>query len=298
MTEETIDQISDADVFNEAIADAPKVETEAPEKEQTEEAKAEDRVRDEKGRFVAKDKDEEPGDESPPVAEAALEEAPPEPVKEKPDHIPSWRLKEEADARREAMQRAEAAERTAQQFQAQLAQLQQQLQALQPQPEPIDIFANPEAYTARVEQTMEQRLKAMEGNFSLRLAHYKHGELFGEAWQEMTSRTQSGDDSMRQQVLASNDPGETLVTLYQREKVVKEVGPDPIAYKSKILEEALKDPQFLAKAMQTARQTAGAQPTNNKIDLPPSLNKVASAHSGDDGDDSDSSVFNYAIGRR
>jgi hypothetical protein len=50
--------------------------------------------------------------------------------------------------------------------------------------------------------------------------------------------------------------------------------------------------------MQSARQTAGASHTNNKIDLPPSLNKVASAHSGDDGDDSDSSVFNYAIGRR
>ena len=49
MTEETIDQISDEDVFNEAIAVEPKVEAEAPEKEQTEEAKA-DRDRDEKGR--------------------------------------------------------------------------------------------------------------------------------------------------------------------------------------------------------------------------------------------------------
>jgi hypothetical protein len=291
MTEETIDQISDADVFNEAIAVEPKVEAEAPEKEQTEEAKAE-RERDEKGRFVAKEADEVAGDEPAPVTEAAVEEAPPEPVKEKQDNrIPLTELLNEREKRQNA-------ERERQAVQQQLWQLQQQLQAQQQPAEPIDIFANPEAYTAQVQQTMEQRLKAMEGNFSLRLAHYKHGELFGEAWQEMTSRTQSGDDSMRQQVLASNDPGETLVTLYQREKVVKEVGPDPIAYKSKILEEALKDPQFLAKAMQTARQTAGAQPTNNKIDLPPSLNKVASAHSGEDGDDSDSSVFNYAIGRR
>jgi hypothetical protein len=295
MTEETLDQISDADVFKEAVADAPKVEAEAPEKEQTEEAKTEDRTRDEKGRFVAKDKDEDVGDEPAPVAEAALEEAQPEEApkeeKKQDNRIPLTELLNEREKRQNAERQREA-------VQQQLWQLQQQLQAQQQPAEPIDIFANPEAYTAQVQQTMEQRLKAMEGNFSLRLAHYKHGELFGEAWQEMTSRTQSGDDSMRQQVLASNDPGETLVTLYQREKVVKEVGPDPIAYKSKILEEALKDPQFLAKAMQTARQTAGAQPTNNKIDLPPSLNKVASAHSGDDGDDSDSSVFNYAIGRR
>jgi hypothetical protein len=293
MTEETIDQISDADVFNEAIAVEPKAEAEAPEKEQTEEAKAE-RERDEKGRFVAREADEVAGDEPAPVPEAAVEEAPLEEApkeEKKQDHrIPLTELLNEREKRQNAERQREA-------VQQQLWQLQQQLLAQQQPAEPIDIFANPEAYTARVEHTMEQRLKAMEGNFSLRLAHYKHGELFGEAWQEMTSRTQAGDDSMRQQVLASNDPGEALVTLYQREKVVKEVGPDPIAYKSKILEEALKDPQFLAKAMQTARQTAGASPTNNKIDLPPSLNKVASAHSGEDGDDSDSSVFSYAIRR-
>jgi hypothetical protein len=289
MTEETIDQISDADVFKEAIAVEPKVEAEAPEKEQTEEAKAE-RERDEKGRFVAKEADEVAGDEPAPVPEAALEEAPPEPVKEKPDHIPSWRLKEEADSRREAERRALA-------YEQQLSQLQQQMQAMQQPKEPIDIFANPEAYTQSVEQQMTEKLRAMEANFSLRLAHNKHGEVFTEAFEEVMQRPLQ--DPMRQQVINSPDPGETLVSLYQRERTLKEVGTDPAAYKAKILEDALKDPSFLAQAMQTARQTAGAQPKpNNKIDLPPSLNKVASAHSGDDNDDSDGSVFNYAIGRR
>jgi hypothetical protein len=289
MTEETIDQISDAEVFQ-ASLDAPKAETEAPEKEQAEEAQTEDRVRDEKGRFVAKEKDEEVGDEPAPVPEAALEEAPPEPVKEKPDHrIPLTELLNEREKRQNAERQREA-------YEQELSQLRQQMQALQQPREPIDIFANPEAYTQSIEQQMGEKLRAMEANFSLRLAHNKHGEIFTEAFQEVMQRPLQ--DPMRQQVINSSDPGETLVSLYQREKVVKEVGPDPIAYKSKILEEALKDPQFLAKAMQTARQTAGAQPTNNKIDLPPSLNKVASAHSGDDNDDSDGSVFNYAIGRR
>jgi hypothetical protein len=291
MTEETIDQISDADVFKEAIAVEPKVETEAPEKEQTEEAKAE-RERDEKGRFVAKEADEVVGDEPAPVPEAALEEAPLETPKEekKQDHrIPLTELLNEREKRQNA-ERERAA------YEQELQHLRQQMQALQQPREPIDIFANPEAYTQSIEQQMGEKLRAMEANFSLRLAHNKHGEIFTEAFQEVMQRPLS--DPMRQQVINSPDPGETLVSLYQREKVVKEVGPDPIAYKSKILEEALKDPQFLAKAMQTARQTAGAQPTNNKIDLPPSLNKVASAHSGDDTDDSDGSVFNYAIGRR
>jgi hypothetical protein len=291
MTEETIDQISDADVFKEAIAVEPKVETEAPEKEQAEEAKA-DRDRDEKGRFVAKDKDEEPVDETPPVAEAALEEAPLETPKEekKQDHrIPLTELLNEREKRQNA-------ERDRAAYEQELSQLRQQMQALQQPREPIDIFANPEAYTQSIEQQMGEKLRAMEANFSLRLAHNKHGEVFTEAFNEVMQRPLQ--DPMRQQVINSPDPGETLVTLYQRERTFKEVGNDPTAYKSKILEEALKDPQFLAKAMQTARQTAGAQPTNNKIDLPPSLNKVASAHSGDDTDDSDSSVFNYAIGRR
>jgi hypothetical protein len=291
MTEETIDQISDADVFNEAIAVEPKVEAEAPEKEQTEEAKAE-RERDEKGRFVAKEADEVAGDEPAPVPEAALEEAPVETPKEerKQDHrIPLTELLNEREKRQNAERQREA-------YEQELSQLRQQMQALQQPREPIDIFANPEAYTQSIEQQMGEKLRAMEANFSLRLAHNKHGEVFTEAFQEVMQRPLQ--DPMRQQVINSPDPGETLVSLYQREKVVKEVGPDPIAYKSKILEEALKDPQFLAKAMQSARQTAGAQPTNNKIDLPPSLNKVASAHSGDDNDDSDGSVFNYAIGRR
>jgi hypothetical protein len=288
MTEETIDQISDADVFKEAVTVEPKAEAEAPEKEQAEEVQAE-RDRDEKGRFVAKDKDEEVGDEPVPVPEAALEEAPP-PVKEKSDNrIPLTELLNEREKRQNAERQREA-------YEQELSQLRQQMQALQQPREPIDIFANPEAYTQSIEQQMGEKLRAMEANFSLRLAHNKHGEVFTEAFQEVMQRPLQ--DPMRQQVINSPDPGETLVSLYQREKVVKEVGPDPIAYKSKILEEALKDPQFLAKAMQSARQTAGAQPTNNKIDLPPSLNKVASAHSGDDNDDSDGSVFNYAIGRR
>jgi hypothetical protein len=290
MTEETIDQISDADVFQEAVAVEPKVETEAPEKEQAEEVQAE-RDRDEKGRFVAKDKDEEVGDEPAPVAEAALEEAPPEPVKEKPDHrIPLTELLNEREKRQNAERQREA-------YEQELSQLRQQMQALQQPKEPIDIFANPEAYTQSIEQQMGEKLRAMEANFSLRLAHNKHGEVFTEAFQEVMQRPLS--DPMRQQVINSSDPGETLVSLYQRERTYKEVGTDPAAYKAKILEDALKDPSFLAQAMQTARQTAGAQPKpNNKIDLPPSLNKVASANSGDDNDDSDGSVFSYAIGRR
>jgi hypothetical protein len=281
------ESVTGQEIFNEAVADAPPqeevapepVKAEEPKAEAPEESKAEGRQRDQKGRFAAKE-------EAPPV-EAAVE-----PVETpKQDHrIPLTELLNEREKRQSAERQREA-------YQQQLWQLQQQLQAQQKPEEPIDIFANPEAYTAKVEQTVEQRFKAIEGNFSLRLAHYKHGELFGEAWQEMTNRTQSGDDAMRQQVLASSDPGETLVQLYQREKLMKEVGPDPMAYVNQKLEAALEDEAFLQKAYEKFKAKAGGQSpqAKNKIELPPSLNKVASAGAVDgDTDMSGGSLYHFA----
>jgi hypothetical protein len=280
------EELNDQELFDEAVATEPVAE--APPKEEAEakeETKAE-RERDEKGRFVPKEGKEPSAEE---VVSANVEAPTPieTPKEERPDHrIPLTELLNE----REKRQRAEQ-ERAA--IQQQYYQMQQQLQAMQQPQEPIDIFANPEAYTQSIEQTMSSRLRAMEGNFSLRLASYKHGDTFQEAWQEMVGRTQAGDDSIRQQVLQSPDPGETLVQLYQREKVVKEVGPDPTAYRNKVREDALNDPEFLAKALEKARGVAGTQSTQ-KIHLPPSLNKVAASHSGDNDDASDRGVYSYA----
>lgn len=290
-----MDEVSDQEMFNEAIAKEPIAEAKAeakPDEGKEAEVKAE-RERDEKGRFKSA-KDDNGGDESPPAAEATLEAPKVEQKEPEVHNIPSWRLKEEADAKREAIERATRAEQEAQAFRQQLWQMQQQLQALQQPREPIDIFADPQAYQQTIEQTMSERLRAMEGNFSLRLAAYKHGDTFHEAWAEMVNRSQTGDDALRQQVLQSPDPGETLVQLYQREKVVKEVGTDPTAYRSKVLDEALKDPEFLAKALEQARASAGAQPTQ-QISMPKSLNKVAAAASAGGSDDmSDNGLYHYA----
>jgi hypothetical protein len=285
-SQETIESISDADVFKDAIAPEPVAEAkpESEAKAEADEGKPE-RERDEKGRFKPKD---EGGDENPPAVAALEVPADEQPKAEKPDHrIPLTELLNEREKRQNA-------ERERQAYEQQLYQLQQQLQQYQQPKEPIDIFADPQAYTQSIEQTMSERMRAMEGNFSLRLAAYKHGDTFTEAFQDVMARPIN--DPMRQQVINSPDPGETLVQLYQRERTYKEVGTDPTAYKSKVLEEALKDPEFLARAMQSARQTASAQP-NNKIDLPPSLNKVAAAHYGGGDDDSDRSVYSFATKR-
>ena len=120
--------------------------------------------------------------------------------------------------------------------------------------------------------------RSMEGNFSLGLARSAHKEVFEEAWTEMMTRWQNGDDTMRQQVLQSVDPGETLVGLYKREKVSKEVGDDPAAWLEKKQQEWLDDPEVQAKLLEKARATASTQPTQ-KVKLPPSLNKATGSGS-------------------
>lgn len=280
------EDISDEAIFNEAVAPEPVAEAN-PEKEveaKADEGKAE-RTRDEKGRFKPKDSDG--GDESPPAAEAAPEVPHVELAKEeKQDHrIPLTELLNEREKRQNA-------ERERQAYEQQLYQLQQQLQQYQQPQEPIDIFADPQAYTQSIESTVSEKLRAMEANFSLRLAHYKHGDTFTEAFKEVMQR--SLQDPMRQQVIQSPDPGETLVQLYQRERTLREVGTDPAAFRQKVMEDALNDPQFLAQALEKAKGAARTHPTQ-KIDLPPSLNKVASAASATGDDDfSDRGVYSYA----
>lgn len=296
--EEKSVEISSQEMFDSAVADEPEVEAK-PEEEQTPsepEAKPEgERQRDAKGRFVGKE--EEGGEPTEPEAKAEAEPEPqpeptqPEAEEAKADHrIPLNELLNEREKRQNA-------EREMEQLRQHLWQMQSQAKQATPE-EPVDIFADPDAYQQKVGQTMEDRFRAMEGNFSLRLANYKHGDTFQEAWQDMVNRTMNGDDSLRQQVLNSTDPGETLVQLYQREKVMSEVGNDPMSYVNKKLEEALDNPEFLAKALEKAKAQAGSKPEQNKIALPPSLNKATASASDRDGvDASDEGIYNFATGR-
>lgn len=295
--QENTDQITDAELFEGANEpEAPEV---APEPEETQEAEpSEGRTRDEKGRFKPRLTGEAEGEAvmAEPEAETEREVEEPETVpEERPDNIPSWRLKEEAEARR-------AAEDRARQFETQLAQMQQQLQSLQPKQEPTpfpDIFENPDGLPQYINQVLqeqsskwEQQFRSAVANMSLQRAHDRYGDKFMEAYNDVLQRPM--DDPIRQQVISSPDPGESLVKLYQREQVYSAVGDDPEEFINKALEEALNNDDFLARAMEKAKTKAGAQPTQNQIDLPPSLNKTTAARNQDTADASDAGMWNFA----
>jgi hypothetical protein len=266
------EDIADDDLYDAA--------TEAPEPEVKE-----DRTRDEKGRFAAKEEQEE--------APQSLEAEPELPKEEKVDHrIPLTELLNEREKR-------QAGERRAQQLEQELQTLRQQMQPPRQQ-EPIpDQFQSPEQYNAwvqgqtqQVQQTMEQRLWQQEANFSLRLARAAHGpELFEAAYNATLA-----NPNLARQVANSPDPGEVMVALYKREQVLAQVGDNPETYVQQKLEEALNDPKFLARAIEKARGAASTQPA--QVKLPPSLNKATSAgRAVDTSDMSDGALYHHATGR-
>jgi hypothetical protein len=99
-----------------------------------------------------------------------------------------------------------------------------------------------------------------------------------------------------QNVINSPDPGETLVRWYKREETLRQVGDDTSAYQQRVLEEALNNPEFLAKAIEKAKGVASANPS--QVKLPPSINKMASAASShDESDMSPAALYQYATKR-
>jgi hypothetical protein len=275
MDTEQENTVSEESIYDAAIAPDP-----VPEEAEV----REDRARDERGRFAAKEEQEE----VPPAVEAE----PVEPQAEKVDHrIPLTELLNEREKRQTEQRQREALQR-------ELEQLRQQMQPAKPKEEAPDQFQDPQGYNAFWErriaeqaQTVEQRFRNQEANFSLRLARMEHGEeLFKAAYDAVLSNPHAA-----QAVANSPDPGQTMIDWYKREQVIAQVGTNPEEYVQKKLEEALSDPEFLAKALEKARGVASTQPT--QVKLPPSLNKATAARSAGDNDTSDAGIYHHAIGR-
>lgn len=292
---ELLTEGTDNELFNETSSDKPAA---TPEPEQViEEPGTPDagRPRDERGKFVAKKTEEQA--EQP-------EAKPDEPVEAK-GNIPPARLREEADKRRAAEAREqELLNRLSvleQRMLAQGAQQPQQRQPQQPERKRPDPLLDPEGAEAYDNETRAQERKELDFNLSCRFARLEHKEVFDEAFKAVSTAIQQGDMALQAQIKTSNDPGGDIVRWYQQRKVFSEVGPDPLAYREKLREELLKDPEFIAKAIETARQQAGGQNgsrPNTVTKLPPSLSAVSGGSAKQSGadDNSDASVFKQAFG--
>lgn len=307
----SVPQMDDRDLFQGAVAE------EAPVKEEQSTA---ERERDEKGRFVAKaetppeataepEKVEQPAQPK----EAKIETPPEQPKTEHQDdggNVPSWRLRELREARDAEAARAnqEAQQRYA--LQAQLQQMQDELRKLQqPKQEPVDFYADPEKALQQHLTPMQQQMQTFMADMTLQMSRTaaiaQHGvDKVAEMEKAVAEAMQHNHPDMQtlaMQMRASKDPAGVAMNWYQRSKLVEETGGDIAAYKAKVLEEAMKDPQFQAKVVELIK----GQPVNGAkpapvVQLPPSLNRAPSAgqsNSADDGDMSDRALFRNAMAR-
>jgi hypothetical protein len=267
--EKTVDQLTTDDLFKSAMAEPPAPEPAEP------------------------PAPEPPAPVEPPEPAAAT--VTPPAVPPTPDAIPSWRLKEEAEGRRLAEQRAQALE-------ARLNEIATHIRQQQKQP---DFFENPDAATQALVQRVLQPIVEDQRRQTMYLgkmvAEAKHGEdKVGEAEQSFLKAREAGtlDPADYERVVGSPNRYDAVVQWHKRQSVLTSVGDDPQAWFDKQLEARMADPQFQAKLLEKVKGSAATKPSAVKI--PPSLSRTtaAASNSGDQlGDMSDRSLFEYAMRR-
>lgn len=220
---------------------------------------------------------------------------PPAPAVEPPEAaIPSWRLREEAEGRRVAEDRARALE----------IRLNEIATHLRQQQKPPDFFEGPEQATmALINRTFqpyaEETRKTMM-YLGKMVAEARHGEdkvaeaekVFLEARDRNTL-----DPADYERVVQSPNRFDAVVRWHRKQSVLASVGDDPAAWFDKQLEARMADPQFQAKLLEKVQKDAATRPSITK--LPPSLSKSTAAASNSGGgeisDLSDQSLFAHAI---
>jgi len=280
-------ETNDKELFDSALTDEPvdTVTAEVPEQDQQVDGQA----RDEHGRFAAKQQIE-------PEAAATTE-----PQGKDEAHVPSWRLREEREAREAADRRFNEAQA---QWQRQLQELQSRLPKTE-EPKAPDVFEDPNRFLEHGVRQAVDPIKSEIGQlrefYSRREAVREHGqEKVKAAYDAVANGMQSRDPEVMaiyQRAMQSMDPFGEIVSWHQQKTVFNQIGNDPNAWFEKELEKRLADPQFASAQLQKIQSGVRQQPSGNTIKLPPSIGKVPSSQSASDdaGDMRDGSLFAHAL---
>jgi hypothetical protein len=255
------EELSDDQLFN-ATVDEPEVNPETP---------------------VVEQKTEKPEGEA--VAETPAEKPV---VDDNAPLIPSWRLREIREERDAVTARLAAAE----------ARLAQQPKADTPkveQPDHPDPLLDPKGYAAAVREEIRQEMLADRRETSLQNAWKTYKAEFEEAYNTAQNKPDAVLNARMQQ---SRDPGETLIQWHREKKINTEVGNDLNAYKQRLRDESLKDPEFRKAAMEAWREQAPTQSNGRpRVELPPSLSGTSRAALRSSNEDvSDAELFDQTTG--
>lgn len=278
----------DKELFASAFQD----EAPEPDKVETPEPEQQERPRDEQGRFAPKAREES--------AEPAKTE-PEKPEPKQSEGIPSWRLKEEAEARRAAEERASRVERELAEIRQQLARQEKKAEPEQPAPEPWD--------TGYTEYVLAQATAKLEERYSQALLSLAKETAIARHTEEVVSAAEKAfieaaqnrtlDQADFHRVMNAPNRYAAAVEWHKRQQVMNTVGPDPNAWLEKQLEERLKDPAYQAQLLERIRGTAQQESQQRPLtQLPPSLNRATRASpSAEDDDESDAGLLKSALRR-
>jgi hypothetical protein len=269
------EELNETELFNQSVSDEPVETTETP--------------------VVEAEQDQAAAETDQEATAEATAEKPPIPPK------PEWRLREDAE-------RARAAEAELANERAEKAALRQRLEALErpapkteaTKPTRPDPLLDPDGYAAAIRQELREEVLNERREESLQQAAEADPENFKAAYALAQQRV---DPALKARMQESRNPGKTLLTWYREQKTVQEVGNDPSAWLESKLAERLKDPAFLAKAVEAAQNSARQPPqqTNGRprVELPPSLSSASRSNAAartDNTDVSDSELFRETTG--
>lgn len=212
---------------------------------------------------------------------------PPKPEAKPDDNapVPAGRMREEAELRRRAERERD--------------DLQRRLDALmvrqppQPQtpPQAIDYLDNPKGFVqAELKPILEQmraEFQTQREAMSLDNARTRYGyDKVDAAYQALSQGMSRGDPSakaMLDQAMASHDPYGMITRWHQQNETLRVIGPDPEAYRKRILEEALSDPEYRKRVIEAAKSQAAA--SGNTVARPVVASSPSLANIGGGGGD-------------
>lgn len=198
--------------------------------------------------------------------------------------VPSSRLREEANARRAA--EAEARELRARIDALERTQRQpyQQPQPQQAPPQGPDMFADPEGWAAHERGRIMQEINNQRFNASLAEAAEQHGDRFQEAFRAVSGLPNTPENvAIAHRIYNAPNPGRELMRWHDQQNLIKDIGNDPIAFRQKMREDLMADPEFRQQVIASMRGEATSQ-RRTQTQLPPSLNGASggSGHRGRD----------------
>ena len=207
----------------------------------------------------------EPAVETPPApepqADTGAPASPPE-VKpeEQPHTVPISAILDEREKRQLAQRELEETRRKLAEYEAAKAH---------PAPDPAE---DPRAFAAYQQQQVQQVLWNERLNMSEAMARQSHGNEVVDAAREAFAAAVKSSPALYAEMQRQPNPYSYVVQWHQRQKMLDEIGPDPAAYRARLMEQI--------KAEMAAQAAPGA-PTTPKQNLPPSMASAPSAGGAD-----------------